>query len=178
MRLLPALFFTILISSTFLVGCENFFSSSSKSRYAVAVIDLAEVAKATGRNAEIQQALKEFTENEQERLQLLRENLAENIQKNKQQLDEHKDQEEQTALKNLVKQSNLALRREMAKVRNKTGVVRREMIRDFKAEVLPLAREVAESQGIKIVMIRSGNMLYSAPEVDITRQVIDKIKKQ
>jgi Skp family chaperone for outer membrane proteins len=50
-------------------------------------------------------------------------------------------------------------------------------VTEFKNEVTPVARRLAQLKGLSVVMIKQNGMIYIAPEVDITEGVIDEMQK-
>ena len=50
-----------------------------------------------------------------------------------------------------------------------------KLVLDFKHEVEPIARQLAQSKGFAIVAIKSPEYLYINPDADITDAVIDKL---
>ena len=143
----------------------------------VAIVDLDEIASATGRDKDITQRVQLFVKDEELKLTALRDELRITIEQEEKTLGEKPSTEQQEKLNQLSKNSEAKLRQEIAKVEEMAAQLRINLVLEFKKQVEPVARRVATNRGISVIMIKQNAMLYIAPASDITNDVIDEMQK-
>lgn len=158
---------TVLVLS----GC-NFGKSSG----GVAVVDLDAVAKALGRDAQINEQVQAFAKQEEAKLQELRSELEQQVSSAGEKLGEDASAADKQSLSALVLNARTQLSRELGQARQSAQQLRQRLVRDFAIEVQPLARRAAEQRGLTVVMVKQPGLLVVMPEADITNAVIDALQ--
>ena len=144
----------------------------------VAIIDLDEIATVIGRDKDIAERVQLFAKEQEAKLIKLRDELRINIEQEQSKLGEQPAESEQAKLNQLAQTSDIKLRQEIAKVEEIAGQLRVNLVMEFKKEVEPVARRVADQRGMGVVMIKQNAMLYISPDSDITNDVIDALQKR
>lgn len=162
---------SLLIAPFLLVGCLS--SEPAPSIGNVAVIDLDAVAAAIGRDKLISKRVEEYAKDQEQRLNTLRAEFQRLLGEQKEKLSESSSDEDRQAFSRLAGESENRLRREIGEVQKSAEELAVSLVMDFKQEVLPVARRVAQGKNMHVVMIKQNAMLYVDPSVEITNDVID-----
>jgi Skp family chaperone for outer membrane proteins len=144
----------------------------------VAVIDLDRVASATGHAKTINEKVQQFATEQEARLKQLQSELRQRVS------DAGKPGETEstgqpptssTSSDDLA-QARSRLTRELEQARLATQQLRQQLVREFTAEVQPIARAEAVDRGMTLVVVKQPGLIFVAPEVDITNAVIVRLK--
>ncbi len=172
---------SVLSACLFLTACDKLSSTLApsgaepKAAPTVAVLDLAAVAKALGRDEaykeqvqaagrQLQQQLSEFTSGLQDRLRQEQEKLG----------DAPTDEERQQ-LQRMVVDAQRQVQQGQALARQKALEFQTQLATQFRTEVQPVAAEVARAMGATTVLL-SNSVVWFEPTVDITGGVIDAMR--
>lgn len=161
----------VLIFISFFAGCER------NNNGTIAVIDLDKIASATGRDTFIAEQVQLFTTEQEAKLTKLRDNLRFDIEQEKKKLESGQVKGGQEDINQLTQSRENMLREEIRKVEEAVGQLRVNLVMDFKKEIEPIARKVANQRGMGVIMIKQNAMLYVAPTSDITSDVVDAFQE-
>lgn len=178
MRQLKAVF-VLAIAAGFVTGCGQFSGSSSSSRGGIAVVDLDKVAAETGRDRQLAQSLEvaqnSLNEQYSKSVEIARDKLS---SKKKGYGDDITDDEkkelsdmERVAVSNLSQLQNQA--------RQKFEQYKQSQIAKFRADLKPIAQEIATKRGLSVVIPKNEGLLLSVdPGVDITDDVVKILREK
>ena len=163
-----------LLFLTMLSACNE----QSGERNTVAVLDLEVIVKATKQDdvfqAQVKQAdidlsnqLKEMAAALEGKLTEIREGYG----------DKPSDEQEAQYQEN-VQQANLELRQKQALARTKLQQYEATILNAWRETVKPVAQAVANDKGSDVVMISNQSLMWFRDSVDITDEVLAKIRKQ
>jgi Skp family chaperone for outer membrane proteins len=158
-----------------LTGCGMQFGSSStaSSRGGLAVVDLDKVAAETGKNIDMKNVF-QLQENSV-RQQLAKAQMSANSQLEAK-IKEFGETPTDEQQKNL-QQFRLNATNVLGKLQNEAGSklsqARQDQIAKFRAEIKPLAQEIAAKRGLSVVIPKNEGLLLAVdPGVDITDEVV------
>ena len=143
----------------------------------VAVIDLDRVARAIGRDEVIAARVQGYADEQSSSLNRLRDDLREQLAQAKAGFGDEPSDEQQQNLAQLTARSDLQLQQEITKARQSAEQLKVDLVLDFKQEVQPVARRVAQARGLSVVLIQQNGMLYVDPDSDISDAVIDELQR-
>lgn len=148
-------------------GCEGISGGGGP-----AVVDAVSVARALGRDEVIQTKLNDATQLLNSQLSQISNNLQKQLE------DEQKKLGSSDAKKmeDLTVQSQIRLRRTQMLAKQKASDFRSNLLLEFRNEIKSVAAEIAKSRGYSSVMLVNGNLLWYDPSVDITADVIRKLR--
>lgn len=156
---------------SFFAGCER------NNNGAMAVVDLDKIASATGRDTVIAEQVQLFTTEQEANLTKLRDKFRSDIEQEKKKLESGPVKGDQEDINQLTQSRENLLREEIGKVEAAVRQLRVNLVMDFKAEIEPIARRVADERGMGVIMIKQDAMLYVAPTSDITNDVVVALKE-
>ncbi len=142
---------------------------------ATAIVDLDKVAVAIGRSDVITDEVDAFISAEEEKLQATKQEFIALIEKVQQTIGEEPNQEESKQLVQLTRKSNIELQKIAGAIRNSTDQLKVALVSQFRNEVEPIVRQVAEARSFSLVEIKSPGYIYIKSEIDISDDVIDKL---
>jgi Skp family chaperone for outer membrane proteins len=141
----------------------------------VAVLDLAAVAKALGRD----QVFKEQTEAAgrqlQQQLSEFATDLQQQLREEQSKLGEEPSEEDQADLRRKLLAAQRQVQQSQRLARQKATEFQVQIVNAFRTEVRPVAAEVARANGANSVLLTNA-VLWFEPAVDITGQVIDAMR--
>ncbi len=158
------------VAAVMATGCDEFNRSSS-----VAVIDLDQLARALGRDDVIAQQINQAT-------QQLSAQLTEVARTLQQELEEERSryevvgEEAEKEMQERTQAANVRLQQTQALAQQRAQEFRQAVINNFRAEVMPYASEVARQRGAKAVITVATPMIWYDSSVDITSDVIAKMR--
>jgi len=141
----------------------------------LAVVDLDKVAKELGRDVKIKKALKNKEAELNKQLSTLQASLNAEYENRKLGIGGFASEADLRSLRNQI-----AVRLNRAQRQARTDLVRykQKLVREFREEVKPVAREVAAARGLSIVIPKNdGIVLTFEPSVDITDTVAEKLRE-
>lgn len=143
----------------------------------VAVIDLDRVARAIGRDEVIAARVQSYADEQSNSLNRLRDDMREQLLQVRAGFGGAPSDEQQQNLAQLTARSDLQLQQEITKARQSAEQLKVDLVLDFKQEVQPVARRVAQARGLSVVLIQQNGMLYIDPDTDISDAVIDELQR-
>lgn len=159
----------------FSVGCGSQFggASASSAKGGLAVIDLDVVGKSIGRTQEMNDALNVRKSALDQALQSGQAKLKQLITDKKDEFGETPTDEQKAQLAQLSRDANAQLVQATRKAQAQLEQERQTMIAQFRAEVRPIAQQVASERGLGVVIPKNEGFLLSVdPGVDITADVV------
>lgn len=170
--------FGLAIATGLMTGCGQMTGSSTAgSRGGTAVVDLDKVAADTGRDRQLAQSLK-LAENS------LNEAYAKNVGKAKDILETKKkgygeslSDDEKKEFADLERSAITQLSQLQNQAKAQYEQYKQTQIAKFRAELKPIAQEIATKRGLSIVIPKNEGLLLSVdPGVDITEDVVKVLK--
>ncbi len=164
-----------------MAGCSNEETETVASTGGMAVIDLNEIAKQTGRDTEITEAIRQHEAK-------LNQQLLDMQAQAKQQFDDQKAQVElrpalsaedeqarQAELDRYEKQLNGQLAQAQAEAKRSALAYRQTLAKKFRDDVKKVAREAASDLGTTTILIKQDFLLSVDPTIDITDTVATRM---
>lgn len=162
-----------------LTGCGQMGISSSTARGGIAVVDLDKVAAETGRDRQLAQSLELAQNSLNQRLNKTVENVKEQLSAKKKSYGDELSEEQKkefSAMENLAV-NKLSQIQNVA--RNEYEQYKQKQIADFRAELRPIAHEIASKKGLSIVIPKNDGLLLSVDSgVDITEEVVKILRER
>jgi len=156
-------------------GCNG--QSNTK---AVVYVDLTAVAKALGRNEVINKQMAAAEKNVNEQLSVIAADLNKQVEIKKKEL---KSKSKSKSKKNdnkdgsqFEKQALQVMRNKKLEAQTKINQLKVNLLNKFRDEVNAAAKPIAKAVGAKTIMAVNANILWFDPELDITADVIDKMR--
>lgn len=168
------------VAALSVTGCGQFGGSShSSSRGGTAVVDLDKVAAETGRNRQLAQTIEMAGNSLNQQLAKTVENAKEQLEAKKKGYSEEMTDAEQKELVQWTNSANSQLMQIQNQAKQKYEQFKQEQIAQFRAEVKPIAQEIASKRGLSIVIPKNEGLLLSVdPGIDITDDVIKVLREK
>ncbi len=165
---------TVLVCSCLLClcGCG---SQEQKKVGGVAVVDLVEVVKRIGLDAEVNKSLKQERESLNQEYQKLQKSLSEKYDQKKKEFGEKPTEEQKKELLQLQNEHSVLLNRERVGSQQQIYVFQQRLVNRFREQVKPAAREVAAEKGLSVVITKHEGVLTIDDAVEITDEVVAKM---
>ena len=171
--------FACLVLTLSVVGCNDDASSAPAGGAAggqpigtVAIIDLAEVAKALGRADEITKAIQDRQTELAANLNGLKTRLRSDINEQAKALGAVPTNDQKKEMVKLQMEAQKRIQDAAGNAARKVTELQNELMQAFRKETGPVAMKIAKSKGIGVVMIQSPSILAFDKGADITREVI------
>lgn len=178
MRHIPSIL--VFVAAAGMTGCGQFsggFGSTPKG--GIAVVDLDKVAADTGRDRQLAQSL-ETAQNS------LNQSYAKTVESAQKQLNakkkEYGDNISESDKKDLSEMERNAVN-QLTQIQNKVRLefenYKQKQIMAFRADLKPIAQEIAAKRGLSIVIPKNESLLLSVdPGVDITEDVVKVLRER
>lgn len=154
-------------------GC--FEGKSNTSTGGVAVVDMDEIATATGRNAIFHARLDAANNQVNQKLNELHTQMQSQIQAKRTSLGESPTPEQEQEFIKLNQNLEQQFRQQVNEAQESVGRLRATIVGQFREEVRPIAERVARERGFTVVMVRSEAMISVDPAADITAAVVAEL---
>ena len=157
----------------FTAGCNQSASvSSSPSAGAVAVIDLDAIAQRLGSDKQILDSISKRQTSLSQQLVDLAKSYNAQIEEKKKTLAEPATEAE-VKVASWQKQANANLNKVKQQAESDLKNHQAQLIAQFREQIKPVARRVAQKRGLSVIVTKNDNVLYDvAPGADITEEVI------
>jgi Skp family chaperone for outer membrane proteins len=140
---------------------------------AVAVIDLDAIAQRLGSDKQIAEAISKRQTSLSQQLVDLAKRYNEQIAEQKKKLAETAAEQEKVTLANWQQQANANLSKVKQQAELDLQRHRVQLIAQFREEIKPSARRVAQSRGLSVIVTKNDAVLYDfSPAADITDAVV------
>ena len=162
------------LSVTVLPGCNRDSGSTAPNAVgAVAVIDLDAIAQRLGSDKQIAESISKRQTSLSQQLVDLAKRYNEQIAEQKKKLAEAAAEQEQVTLANWQQQANANLNKVKQQAELDLQRHRLQLIAQFREEIKPAARRVAQSRGLSVIVTKNDSVLYDfSPAADITDAVV------
>jgi Skp family chaperone for outer membrane proteins len=165
-------FATILAATVFSMGC------GSERTGGVAVVDLDRVASVLGRDAVMLQQLQQQQLGLNQKLASVKTSFKKQLTDSIEKLPETPSEEETKTLRNMKRNANIQLATYQKQASSALGQMKNSVIAGFRAEAMPVARDVAKERGLSVVLTSNDSVVFTFDEaVDITDDVIAQLEK-
>jgi len=149
------------------------------------MVDLNVIARALGRDKEINTKLEEARTSLNTQLKQISSSLETQLKEKKSELDKsNKGKKEKDIaasnqkLQQLAVNAQLQLKQKQQLAEQKATVFRAQLLNEFRQEVAKVAQQVAEKRGATTVLAVNDNYLWYASSIDITDEVIGIMRSQ
>lgn len=163
-----------------LAGCggkKEQASESPKVVGAVAVLDLDEVARRLGRDLEMTDSIKQRESSLNQQLVTVQASYQEELKGRKDALGEQPSEQATKELAGLAQQANLKLNEARQQAIGILSQHKANLIRRFRDEAQPVAREVAAAKGLSIIITKNDSVVFAYESaVDITDEVVGRMR--
>lgn len=155
-----------LLGAITLAGCEQAGGAPA------VIVDLAAIAEATGEDVLIQQKSQAVREELSQQLQRVAADLDAQINAERERIGASPTAEEQQQLEMLAMQARQQLSDAQLQAQNQASQIEQTLVDEFRADVMPLAQELAVAKGAQIVVAKDVYLLWYEDSLDITDAVI------
>jgi Skp family chaperone for outer membrane proteins len=153
-------------------GC-NQSASTSVPQGAVAVIDLDAIASRLGSDKQIVDSIAQRQTSLSQQLVDLAKSYTQQIEEKKKTLTEAPAEQADVTVASWQKQANANLNKVKQQAEADLKKHQATLIAQFREQIKPVARRVAQKRGLTVIVTRNDNVLYDvAPGADITDEVI------
>lgn len=162
-----SLFMAVLIGAVTLAACDQTGGGTP-----AVVVDLAAIAEATGEDVLIQQKSQAVREELSQQLQRVAADLDSQINAERERIGASPTAEEQQQLDMLAVQARQQLSEAQQQAQTQATQIEQTLVDEFRADVMPLAQEIAAAKGAKIVVAKDVYLVWYDETLDITDAVI------
>jgi Skp family chaperone for outer membrane proteins len=166
------------LNATLIAGCNRQAASTpTASVGAVAVIDLDEIARRLGSDKQIVTSISQRQNSLSQQLVDLAKSYSQQIEEQKKKLAESGDKKGDVTLANWQQQANAKLNEVKQQAELQLQQHRATLVAQFREEIKPAARRVAQSRGLSVIVTKNDSVLYDfAPGTDITDAVVAELQ--
>jgi Skp family chaperone for outer membrane proteins len=174
----PLLFVAACLNFLTLGGCNRHAASTTPATVgAVAVIDLDEIARRLGSDKQIVNSISQRQNSLSQQLVDLAKSYSQQIDEQKKKLAESGGEKGDVTLANWQQQANAKLNQVKQQAEVQLQQHRAQLIAQFREEIKPIARRVAQARGLSVIVTKNDSMLYDfAPATDITDAVVAELQ--
>lgn len=172
------LFFVVTAAAASLTGCGQMgFSPSSAAKGGIAVVDLDKVAAETGRDRQLAQSIETAQNSLNQQLQKSLDSANEQLSAKKKSFGDDLSAEQRKELSQMESFAVQKLSQFKNQASNELAQFRQKQIAAFRAELKPIAHDIASKRGLSIVIPKNEGLLLSVDSgVDITDEVIKVLR--
>lgn len=154
-----------------IIGCTQQQDTSS-----TLVLDPVAIAKSLGRDELMQEKMNAAIVQLNEQLQQHSNLLTKEVERERSNLSKDDGEEDPEKLRQLLQLArNNTLQAEQL-ARTKADQYRKSLLEEYNAELHAVAMEIARERGATSVVTQAGNLLWHDPSVDITGEVITRLR--
>jgi len=157
-----------------LTGCNDLVGHSGNA----VVLDLAVIAKATGQDEVIKKQLQQAGTNLTNQLTEVATNLEKQLENEKDKLGKTPDKKQQQQFQQLTLQANQKFRQTQSLAQKKVQEYEMGLLMEWRQKLQPIAQAIANDKGASIVLVSSPSLIWFDATVDITDEVIAKLRAQ
>jgi Skp family chaperone for outer membrane proteins len=159
-------------------GCTRHPGATPQSAVgAVAVIDLDEIARRLGSDKQIVNSISQRQNSLSQQLVDLAKSYSQQIEDQKKKLAESGGEKGDVTLANWQQQANAKLNQVKQQAELQLQQHRAQLIAQFREEIKPAARRVAQTRGLSVIVTKNDSVLYDfAPATDITDAVVAELQ--
>jgi Skp family chaperone for outer membrane proteins len=143
---------------------------------AVAVIDMDAIAQSLGSDKQIVESITKRQSSLSQQLVDLAKSYSQQIEEQKKKLAEAPPEQGDITLANWQQQANASLNKVKQQAELDLQRHRAQLVAQFRDEIKPVARRVAQSRGLSVIVTKNDNVLYDfSPAADITDAVVAEL---
>lgn len=142
----------------------------------ILVVDVLSVARALGRDEAIQQKLQNAKDLLNQQLTAIEINLQQQLREEQSKLETSTKQNDSEKISELTQKTRLKLRQSQLLAKRKAEEYRTRLLLEFRGEVLAVSQEIAKTRRARSVQIANQDLLWVDPSIDITADVIKKLR--
>lgn len=163
-----------------LVGCGQMVGTSTPSSHGgIAVVDLDKVAQETRRDVQLANSLELAQNSLNQLLSKTVENAKEQLDTKKKGYGEELSAEDQKEYSAMERSAVTQLSQLQNKARAEFEQFKQKQIANFRAEIKPIAQEIANKRGMSVVIPKNEGLLLSVDTgADITEEVIKVLRER
>ncbi len=167
----------LLVFAVGLSGCDKMQLEMPKSAQAadVAVLDLQAVAKALGRDDEFKVQLESAGKQLGEQLTKVSTSLQSQLREEQTKIGANPSDEDRGKLRQMALDAQRKFQQSQQQARQQARQLQIKLASQFRADVQPVAAQVARSKGASAVLL-ANSLMWFEPAVDITADVIGKMR--
>lgn len=168
-------------AAMWLTGCGTQFGggASSSSRGGLAVVDLDKVATETGKSIQMKEIFQLQENSVKQQLANAQISANSQLEEKKKDFGESPTEEQQKELAQFRLNATKVLGSLQNQAGSKLSQYRQDQIAKFRAEIKPIAQEVAAKRGLSVVIPKNEGLLLAVdPGVDITEDVIKAYREK
>ena len=161
-----------ILVAVFLTGCDQIPGMGG----GVAVIDLGAVAKASGQEAAIQQQAEAQRANLNAQLQEAAASLDSQLTAEREKIGDAPNEEQTQQLQQMAGKAQRQYAVAQQQAQAQAQQFETNLVMSFREKVKPIVEQVSLARGAKVVMLTDVTMLWFVPSVDVTDEVIAKLR--
>jgi len=174
-----SLVFVLFVATLASTGCGKMNFSGQSARGGMAVVDLDKVAAETGRDRQLAASLETATNSLNQQLAKIGENAKEQLTAKKKSYGDDLSDEQKREYSAFESKAVTELSRIQNNARVQFEQFKQNQIAQFRAELRPIAQEIASKRGLSIVIPKNEGLLLSVDAgVDITEEVIKTLRER
>lgn len=141
----------------------------------VAIIDLDKVANEIGRSDIMTTEIQNFVTAEEVKLTEYRDEIASKIKNLKEEMGQNPSREQSQQFLLAARNANNEIQKRIALVQQQRDLLKVKLVRDFRNEINPIIRHIANEHQFSIVEVMSPSHLYIDPKINISDKVVDEL---
>ncbi len=142
------------------------------------IVDLAAVAKATGKEQSMQDEAQIAREEMNAQLTESARNLEQQIEQERAKFGDTPTEEQQLQLQQMTQQAQQQFGQLQAEAQQKMQQNEINLVLEYREQVKPFAEKIARSRGASVVHLTDQSVFWLDPAVDITGEVIDALRAE
>ena len=145
----------------------------SKHSHSIAIINLDKVATEIGRTEIISNKVNDFVSTQKKKLNERKNELEAKIADLKDQIGQAPTQKQSQQLLSMTRQAEIEIKRRVALIQQQAEQLKVKLVLEFKNELTPIIRNVAQQRQFDVVEVMSPTHIYIHPRIDISDDVIN-----
>lgn len=168
MKFVPKLACGLAASALLLAGCDQQSGGS-----AIAVLDLAAVAEATGQDKVIREKAEAARADLGTKLQQLAASMDQQLAAEREKIGVKPKAEDAQRLQDMTMQARQQINSAQMQAQNEASQIEGRLVEEFREKVDPLAEKIAREKGAKALLAADSYLFWHDPAIDITDQVVE-----
>jgi len=156
-----------------MVGCNGIMSNGKSTLF----VDLTVVAKALGRNEMVNTQLASAEKQLNEQLKAIAIDLNKQVKDKQKTLTKKSKDKDKQRVNEFAKQAQQTMQNRKSEAQKKINQLKINLVNKFRDDVKAVAEPIAKKAGAKSVMVVSADALWFDSSVDITDEVIAKMRE-
>jgi len=140
-----------------------------------AVIDLAEIAQATGQETLIQEKAQAARDDLNQRLANTAEKFEAQLLEEREKLGESPNEEQQQQFQQLAGRAQQQYAQQQQQAQQQAQQFEANLVMQLREKIQPVVAEIARAQGVNVVYLADLTLFWNEPDADLTDEVIAKL---